>query len=403
MLHPVVVTAVIANAGAALWGSLQGLSYAAAQKVYLAKARGGVKGGGPGRRASRGKVLTLCRAGRLVSPTGRECPLPGGPAGDCCGAPPSSSLTRGDAFFSGLPPSPRAQGAGPLGAGDLLMSLLGVVIISFGFRVYTQRDTMQRHFPEIVGATVLSSVFSLFSTAFAAKAVGLGSGAPYRGGGGARGRAWGVRLWSEGRERRGCEPSPSVWCLVGRARAAGRGSLPPCRNQAACSSIPSGALLGAARPKRTHTSPQSAAAAPPPPRHRAGARADPAQRDRRAGAAYRAEPRGAARHHRCRCAAPRHPGAPPPPPIHIRPPVPCHAYLGLLRLARAAGREASPPGGSPPPAAPPPPASQRPGRQHPPPAACPHAPAVPTRCAPQGANFGPGLMTAVGIKDTIAR
>jgi len=56
------------------------------------------------------------------------------------------------------------------------MSLLGLVIISFGFRVYTQRDTMKRHFPEIVGATILSSVFSLFSTAFAAKAVGLSAG-----------------------------------------------------------------------------------------------------------------------------------------------------------------------------------------------------------------------------------
>lgn len=56
------------------------------------------------------------------------------------------------------------------------MSLLGLVIISFGFRVYTQRDTMKRHFPEIVGATFLSSIFSLFSTAFAAKAIGLSAG-----------------------------------------------------------------------------------------------------------------------------------------------------------------------------------------------------------------------------------
>lgn len=68
------------------------------------------------------------------------------------------------------------QGAGPLGAGNALMGLLGVVIISFGFRIYTQRDTMKRHFPEIFGATVLSSIFSLFSTAFAAKAIGLSAG-----------------------------------------------------------------------------------------------------------------------------------------------------------------------------------------------------------------------------------
>lgn len=101
VLHPVLITAVIGNLGAALHGYLRGLAYDAAQTVYLAK------------------------------------------------------------------------GAGPLGAGDLLMSLLGVVIVSFGFRVYTQRDTMRRHFPEIVGATLLSSIFSLFSTAFAAKAIGL--------------------------------------------------------------------------------------------------------------------------------------------------------------------------------------------------------------------------------------
>lgn len=68
------------------------------------------------------------------------------------------------------------QGAGPMGGGDALMSLLGLVIISFGFRVYTQRETMKRHFPEIVGATILSSIFSLFSTAFAAKAIGLSAG-----------------------------------------------------------------------------------------------------------------------------------------------------------------------------------------------------------------------------------
>jgi putative effector of murein hydrolase len=102
VLHPVVVTALVANGGVALQGALRGLSYAASQSAYLNK------------------------------------------------------------------------GAQPLmGAGDALMSLLGVVIVSFGFRIYTQRDTARRHAPEIFGATALSSLFSLFSTAFAAKAVGL--------------------------------------------------------------------------------------------------------------------------------------------------------------------------------------------------------------------------------------
>ena len=63
-----------------------------------------------------------------------------------------------------------------MGAGDLLMSFLGVVILSFGFRIFGQRRLMKRHAPEIFGATTLSAAFSLFSTAFAAKAMGLAPG-----------------------------------------------------------------------------------------------------------------------------------------------------------------------------------------------------------------------------------
>ena len=68
------------------------------------------------------------------------------------------------------------QSAAAMGAGDVLMSFLGVVIISMGFRIYQQRETMRRHAPEIVGATLLSSVFSFFSTALAANALGLQAG-----------------------------------------------------------------------------------------------------------------------------------------------------------------------------------------------------------------------------------
>ena len=32
-----------------------------------------------------------------------------------------------------------------MGAGDLLMSFLGVVILSFGFRIFGQRRLMKRH------------------------------------------------------------------------------------------------------------------------------------------------------------------------------------------------------------------------------------------------------------------
>ena len=51
------------------------------------------------------------------------------------------------------------QGKGAMGAGDLLMSFLGVVILSFGFRIWGQRRLMARHAPEILGATAASASF----------------------------------------------------------------------------------------------------------------------------------------------------------------------------------------------------------------------------------------------------
>lgn len=57
------------------------------------------------------------------------------------------------------------------------MSFLGVVIFSFGFRIFGQRKLMQRHAPEIFGSTILSSAFSLFATAAFAKLLGLTPGA----------------------------------------------------------------------------------------------------------------------------------------------------------------------------------------------------------------------------------
>lgn len=66
-----------------------------------------------------------------------------------------------------------SKGAGAMGAGDFLMTFLGTVILSMGFRIYDQRETMKRHAPEILGATLASSLFSFFSTALAAKALGL--------------------------------------------------------------------------------------------------------------------------------------------------------------------------------------------------------------------------------------
>lgn len=66
-----------------------------------------------------------------------------------------------------------SKGAGPWGAGDILMALLGPVILSFGFRIYAQRALMKRHCVEIFGTVIISSLFSLFATAFVAAAIGL--------------------------------------------------------------------------------------------------------------------------------------------------------------------------------------------------------------------------------------
>ncbi|KAG1676807.1 hypothetical protein FOA52_010316 [Chlamydomonas sp. UWO 241] len=69
-----------------------------------------------------------------------------------------------------------SKGALEMGSGDLLMSFLGSVILSMGFRIYDQRETMQRHAPEILGATAASSLFSFFSSALLCKALVLQSG-----------------------------------------------------------------------------------------------------------------------------------------------------------------------------------------------------------------------------------
>jgi len=68
------------------------------------------------------------------------------------------------------------QGIGMMGGGDILMSFLGVVILSFGFRIFGQRRLMARHAPEIFGSTIISSAFSLFATAAFARLLGLAPG-----------------------------------------------------------------------------------------------------------------------------------------------------------------------------------------------------------------------------------
>ena len=60
-----------------------------------------------------------------------------------------------------------------LGAGDLLMTFLGSVILSFAFKVFEARRIIARHAVEIFGCLISTSVFAMFTTAFAGKLLGL--------------------------------------------------------------------------------------------------------------------------------------------------------------------------------------------------------------------------------------
>ncbi|CAA6657247.1 unnamed protein product [Spirodela intermedia] len=59
------------------------------------------------------------------------------------------------------------------GAGDILMGFLGSVIISFAFSLFKQRRLVKRHAAEIFSSIVISTIFSLYSTAILGRLVGL--------------------------------------------------------------------------------------------------------------------------------------------------------------------------------------------------------------------------------------
>ncbi|KAH9299765.1 hypothetical protein KI387_031447, partial [Taxus chinensis] len=59
------------------------------------------------------------------------------------------------------------------GAGDILMGFLGSVILSFAFSMFRQRKLVKRHATEIFTAVVVSTVFSLYSTAAVGRVIGL--------------------------------------------------------------------------------------------------------------------------------------------------------------------------------------------------------------------------------------
>ena len=60
------------------------------------------------------------------------------------------------------------------------MSMLGVVILSFAFKIFKQKDLMVRHAPEIFGATTLSAAFTIYSSALGARLLGLAPGACFK-------------------------------------------------------------------------------------------------------------------------------------------------------------------------------------------------------------------------------
>ena len=61
----------------------------------------------------------------------------------------------------------------PKGAGDHLMSFLGVVVLTFGFHIYGQRALLVRHAAEIVGCAVICSLLSMVVTCGVARGMGL--------------------------------------------------------------------------------------------------------------------------------------------------------------------------------------------------------------------------------------
>ncbi|KAM6556531.1 hypothetical protein CsatB_003550 [Cannabis sativa] len=59
------------------------------------------------------------------------------------------------------------------GAGDVLMGFLGSVILSFAFSMFKQRKLVKRHAAEIFTSVILSTIFSLYSTALVGRLLGL--------------------------------------------------------------------------------------------------------------------------------------------------------------------------------------------------------------------------------------
>ncbi|XP_058768129.1 plastidal glycolate/glycerate translocator 1, chloroplastic-like [Vicia villosa] len=59
------------------------------------------------------------------------------------------------------------------GAGDILMGFLGSVILSFSFSMFKQRKLVKRHAAEIFTSVIISTIFSLYSTALVGRLLQL--------------------------------------------------------------------------------------------------------------------------------------------------------------------------------------------------------------------------------------
>ncbi|CDP11726.1 unnamed protein product [Coffea canephora] len=59
------------------------------------------------------------------------------------------------------------------GAGDILMGFLGSVILSFAFSMFKQRKLVKRHAAEIFTSVIISTLFSLYSTALIGRLLAL--------------------------------------------------------------------------------------------------------------------------------------------------------------------------------------------------------------------------------------
>ena len=143
------VTAALSLAGVGGAGATSGFMLAATVLGYL----GGVSAPPPFRAAVHPVVACAAAANAAAA-------MLGAVTGSGYGATLGAYLTNG-------------VGGAPPGAGDALMSLLGVVILSYGFRIAAARALIARHAPEIGVGAVGSALFSLFATGAFARFVGL--------------------------------------------------------------------------------------------------------------------------------------------------------------------------------------------------------------------------------------